>query len=60
MDEVKKYFSEYIFNTSIPRNIKLAEAPSYGKPAILYDAASTGASSYMSLALELIDREARK
>lgn len=53
-EEVKKHFQEMVFETVIQRNIKLSEAPSYGQPAILYDAASKGASSYMNLARELL------
>jgi len=54
LEEVKKHFQEMVFETVIQRNIKLSEAPSYGQPAILYDAASKGASSYMNLARELL------
>ena len=53
-EEVKKHFQEMVFETLIQRNIKLSEAPSYGQPAILYDATSKGAQSYMSLARELL------
>jgi len=53
-EEVKKHFQEMVFETVIQRNIKLSEAPSYGQPAILYDATSKGASSYMNLARELL------
>lgn len=53
-EEVKKHFQEMVFETVIQRNIKLSEAPSYGQPAILYDAASKGAASYMNLARELL------
>ena len=54
MDEVKNCFSEKIFKTLIPRNVKLAEAPSHGKPVIMYDIQSLGSKSYMSLAEELL------
>jgi chromosome partitioning protein len=54
MEEVKKHFQEMVFESVIQRNIKLSEAPSYGQPAILYDATSKGASSYMNLARELL------
>jgi chromosome partitioning protein len=53
-DEVKKHFQEMVFESVIQRNIKLSEAPSYGQPAILYDANSKGAASYMNLARELL------
>lgn len=54
MEEVKKHFQEMVFESIIHRNIKLSEAPSYGQPAILYDATSKGAASYMNLARELL------
>ena len=53
--ELKKFFGEKLLGTTIPRNIKLAEAPSYGKPALLYDVRSRGAESYIKLAKELMD-----
>lgn len=56
MEEVKKHFQEMVFESIIHRNIKLSEAPSYGQPAILYDATSKGASSYMNLARELLQK----
>jgi len=55
-DEVKKHFQELVFKTVIQRNVKLSEAPSYGLPAILYDADSNGARNHMALAKELIER----
>lgn len=54
MEEVKKHFQEMVFESVIQRNIKLSEAPGYGQPAILYDATSKGAASYMNLARELL------
>jgi chromosome partitioning protein len=57
-EELKKYFGEKLCRTTIPRNIRLAEAPSYGKPALLYDVRSRGAESYIRLAKELLDRMA--
>lgn len=56
MDEVKKHFSEVVFNTVIPRNVRLGESPSFGKPIILYDAMSRGAQAYMELAREFISK----
>ncbi|NMA74890.1 MAG: ParA family protein [Bacteroidales bacterium] len=53
-DEVKKHFQELVFKTVIQRNVKLSEAPSYGLPAILYDAESTGAKNHLALAKELL------
>ena len=58
-DEVKKHFQELVFKTVIQRNVKLSEAPSYGLPAILYDADSKGARNHMELAKELIERNKR-
>ncbi len=54
--EAREYFGTQVFETVIPRNIRLAEAPSFGKPIILYDVASVGAKAYMSVARELILR----
>ena len=55
-EEVRKYFGDKVFNTIIHRNVRISEAPSYGKPVILYDAISSGAKNYMSLAAEVIER----
>jgi chromosome partitioning protein len=52
--EVRKHFGEKVFKTIIPRNIRLSEAPSYGKPVLLYDIHSKGAESYLNLAGELL------
>jgi chromosome partitioning protein len=54
-EQVKKHFR--VFNTLIPRNVRLSEAPSHGMPAILYDVQCKGAQSYMSLAREVIEGE---
>lgn len=54
IDEVKKYFQNKVFETIIPRNIRLSEAPSHGKPIILYDAKSRGSEVYLDLAKEVI------
>ena len=54
MSELKRYFGEKLCATSIPRNIRLAEAPSHGRPALLYDPRSKGAESYIRLAKEII------
>ncbi len=53
LEEVNRYFPDRVFQTQIPRNIRLSEAPSYGKPAILFDVRSRGAQAYLSLAREL-------
>jgi chromosome partitioning protein len=55
-DEVRKYFGDKVFKTVIHRNVRISEAPSYGKPIILYDAVSTGSKNYMALASELLER----
>ncbi|HLJ28682.1 MAG TPA: AAA family ATPase [Candidatus Angelobacter sp.] len=57
--ELKNFFGEKLLKTAIPRNIRLAEAPSYGKPALLYDVRSRGAESYIRLAKELMDHMPR-
>src|SRR5580700_4757404 len=54
-DEVKKHF--FVFDSVIPRNVRLSEAPSHGKPALLYDVQSKGAQGYLSLARELLSAE---
>jgi chromosome partitioning protein len=56
--DVREFFKEKVFETSIPRNVRLAEAPSHGKPVILYDVKSRGATAYVSLARELLARQA--
>lgn len=55
-EEVREFFKNNVFKTIIPRNVKLSEAPSYGKPINLYDIKSTGADSYRKLAKEFIKR----
>ena len=57
-EEARRHFGEIVFQTMIPRNVRLSEAPSYGEPVILYDIKSKGAQSYLSLARELISRGA--
>jgi chromosome partitioning protein len=56
VDEVRKHFQQMVFETIIQRNIKLSEAPSFGQPALLYDAESRGAVNYLNLAKELISK----
>jgi chromosome partitioning protein len=53
--EVRKHFGDKVYTTVIPRNVALGEAPSYGKPALLYDVRSKGAQSYLSLAKEMLN-----
>lgn len=55
-EEVRKYFGDKVFNTIVHRNVRISEAPSFGKPVILYDALSSGANNYMTLAEELLSR----
>jgi chromosome partitioning protein len=56
-DELQKHFADRVFQTVIPRNVRLAEAPSFGKPGILYDIRSKGAESYIRLAKEILNHE---
>ena len=56
--DVREFFKEKVFNTIIPRNVRLGEAPSHGLPAVLYDAKSRGAAAYVALARELLSRRA--
>jgi chromosome partitioning protein len=56
VEEVRKHFEQMVFDTIIQRNIKLSEAPSFGKPAILYDAESKGAINHLNLAKEVLQR----
>lgn len=58
VEEVKKHFDEMVFETIIQRNVRLSEAPSYGESIISYDAGSKGANNYLSLANELIEKNA--
>lgn len=53
--DAEKYFNSLVYNTKIPRNVKLGEAPSFGKPVLLYDATSVGAISYINLANEILN-----
>lgn len=57
-DELRKHFGDKVYKTIIPRNVTLAEAPSHGKPVILYDVRSKGSQSYLELAKEIINNEA--
>ncbi len=56
VEEVKKYFGHKVFKTVVTRNVRLSEAPSFGKPIVLYDALSAGTRNYMELAHELLTR----
>ena len=55
-DEIRKTFADQVFKTVIPRNVRLSEAPSHGKPILLYDVASKGCQSYLDLAREVAER----
>ncbi|MEI6092079.1 MAG: ParA family protein, partial [bacterium] len=56
-NEIKSYFKHKVFNSVIPRNVRLSEAPSYGKPVILYDINSSGAISYLNLTKEVMEND---
>jgi chromosome partitioning protein len=56
--DVREFFKEKVFNTIIPRNVRLGEAPSHGLPAVLYDGKSRGAAAYVALAKEMLSRRA--
>ncbi|MCP4749527.1 MAG: ParA family protein [Proteobacteria bacterium] len=60
IEEVKLHLQDYVFQTVIPRNVRLCEAPSFGKPAFLYDRTSKGTISYLQLAKELLEKHKRK
>jgi chromosome partitioning protein len=55
--DLKEFFGKDVLNTVIPRSVRLAEAPSHGKPILTYDVRSRGAESYIQLAKEILDRE---
>lgn len=59
-EEVKEHFGNQVFETTIPRNVKLSECPSFGKPIILYDIESKGSEAYLALAREILVRERKK
>jgi chromosome partitioning protein len=54
--EVRRHFGELVFRTTVPRSVRLAEAPSHGLPAIAYDRGSAGADAYWKVAMELVER----
>jgi chromosome partitioning protein len=58
-DDLKDFFEDEVLATVIPRSIRLAEAPSYGKPILMYDPRSKGAESYIKLAKEILENEQR-
>ena len=59
VEEVRSVFGELVFRTVVPRNIRLGEAPSHGKPIFLYDIRSRGAEAYLSLAKEFVEHETK-
>ena len=58
-EEAREYFGPKVYRSAIPRNVRLAEAPSFGQPIVLYDVLSSGAQAYLALAHEVIDRQSR-
>jgi chromosome partitioning protein len=58
--ELERYFGDKVYRTLVPRNVRLAEAPSYGKPALAFDKNSKGAQAYMALAKEVLERIAQR
>jgi len=54
--QLEAHFGDKVYRTLVPRNVRLAEAPSYGVPAVLWDAGSKGAQAYVALAGEIMDR----
>ena len=56
LEETRRFFAERVYSTVIPRNVRLSEAPSFGKPVVVYDPACAGSTSYMNLAKEVIER----
>jgi chromosome partitioning protein len=56
VQEVKDYFGDKVYKTFIKRNVRLGEAPSHGKPILLYDASCNGAQNYMNLATEVLNQ----
>ena len=56
IEEIRSYFKDKVYTTIVPRLIKLAEAPSHGKPIIIYDPKSKGSQAYLNLAKEVIER----
>ena len=59
-DDVRSYFGDKVYDTVIPRNVKVSEAPSHGKPVLLYDLACAGSQGYIHLAREVLQRDAQK
>jgi chromosome partitioning protein len=58
-DDIRKHFGDLVYDTVIPRNVRLGEAPSFGKPVLAYDIKSRGAEAYLALAREFLRREGK-
>ena len=59
-DDVRQHFGETVYDTVIPRNVRVSEAPSFGKPVLLYDLKCTGSQAYLKLAREVVLRERQR
>ncbi len=59
-DEVRRVFPKLVFDAVVPRNVRLAESPSFGKPVLLYDIRSKGCEAYLQLSREVVKRDARR
>ena len=59
-NDVRAHFGDKVYDSVIPRNVRVAEAPSYGKPALIYDLKCTGSQAYLKLARELVQRERKR
>ena len=57
VEDVREHMGDKVYETIIPRNVRVSEAPSYGKPALLYDLKCSGSQAYLKLASEIIQRE---
>lgn len=60
LDDIKKFFGEKVFRNVVPRNVRLGEAPSFGKPILLYDVKSKGSEAYLGIARELLERDSTR
>ncbi len=60
VDDIRQHFGDRVFQTIIPRNVRLGEAPSFGKPVLAYDIKSRGAEAYLALAREFLKRRRAK
>ena len=59
-NDVRAHFGEVVYQTVIPRNVRVSEAPSFGKPALIYDMKCTGSQAYIKLAKEVVTRERKR